>query len=96
MTPEHALTETPVGFLIHQRSRPVMAVRPEAYCADLADCAFGSIRPTGRWLPCAPMAHGEDAQWPTCTAPPSLILRNVSASGTAESEISIRTQNASM
>jgi hypothetical protein len=26
------------------------------------------------------MPHGEDAQWLTCTAPPSLILRNVSAS----------------
>src|SRR6516162_2759203 len=36
------------------------------------------------------------AQWPRWTAPPSLTLRSVSASGTADSEISISTQKASM
>jgi hypothetical protein len=35
-------------------------------------------------------------QWPMETGPPSLTLRSVSASGTAASEISISTQNASM
>jgi hypothetical protein len=34
-------------------------------------------------------------QWPARTGPPSLTLRRVSASGTAASEISISTQNAS-
>src|SRR5260370_15814398 len=51
-----------------------------------------------RWDPlrhglCASMPHGDDAQWPTWTGPPRLIFRRLSAIGTAEIEISIRTQN---
>jgi hypothetical protein len=36
------------------------------------------------------------AQWPMLTGPPSLTLRSVSASGTAASAISIKTQKASI
>src|SRR5260370_33350447 len=60
---------------------------------------FGAVRsvvdPLRHGL-CASMPHGDDAQWPTWTGPPSLIFSSVSPSGTAESEISLRTQNASI
>ncbi len=43
---------------------------------------------------CMPRFHGD--QCPAGAGPPNFTLRSVSASGIAASEISIRTQNASM
>src|SRR5215470_4221487 len=54
------------------------------------------FRPFETWTLPRPCLDGDDAQWPTWTGPPSLTLRRLRASGTAASEISIRTQNASM